>query len=423
MKSVFNGGSCGYSLVVPFRTDYYNAYAGALQRANLLRNCIMWTRRPMPGVPKDKNLLNPPLGLAAYVGAQCLPAYYAEAFRFSLYPLFDRWARTKLMPGDHIISSYAHANESFKWVRQHGGKTFLDGGNSHPDNFWEVLSEEHQRWACPYPPVPRFYYERARRMMEDVDYVLSPSNFVSQSFLDRGFKQNQIIPVIYPVDLTMFSPRIDRGWRMANGSPRQLNLVADGEGSGEGSRVARASEERLPPRPFTIINTGSLSLRKGTPYLLEAFRMIRKQLSDSRLLLTNAVSDSIKPILAKYSDLPIEWAPYLPPSQLAERLRSADLFILPSLEEGLVRTALEAMACGLPVILTPNTGTAQYVQEGVNGSVVPICEADAIAQQALWWREKLGSGYAVPVDNLSAQFSLERLDNMLMSGLAKALSP
>jgi starch synthase len=417
-----DGASPAISLVVPSREDYYIAYAGALQRGGLLRSCVMWTRRPMPGVPTHQNKLIPPLGLVAYLGGRYLSSYYAEAVRFALYPLFDRWARTKLVPGDHIISSYAHANASFKWVRQHGGKTFLDGGNSHPDNFWEVLSEEHRRWACPYPPVPRFYYERARRMMEDVDYVLSPSNFVSQSFLDRGFKQNQIIPVVYPVDLTMFRPRLDGGWQMADGSPRRLNLVADGEGSGEGSRVARASEERRPPRPFTIINTGSLSLRKGTPYLLEAFRMIRKQIPDARLLLTNAVSDSIKPILAKYSDLPIEWAPYLPPSQLAERLRSADLFILPSLDEGLVRTALEAMACGLPVILTPNTGTAQYVEEDVNGSVVPICDADAIVQQALWWREKLGSGYVVPADNLSARFSLERLDKMLISGLANALS-
>jgi starch synthase len=422
MKSDSNSGSWGFSLVVPSREDYYIAYAGVLLCRDLLRSCIMWTRRPMPGVPKDKNLLNPPLGLAAYLGARYLPAFYAEAFRFSLYPLFDRWARTKLLPGNHIISSYAHANASFNWVRQHGGKTFLDGGNSHPDNFWEILSEEHKRWKCPYPPVPRFYYERCRRMMEDVDYVLSPSNFVSQSFLERGFKRKQIIPVVYPVDLRMFRPDFDSEWRMADGSPRRLNLVADGEGSGEGSRVARASEERRPPRPFTIINTGSLSLRKGTPYLLEAFRLIRKEIPDARLLLTDAVSDSIKPILAKYSDLPIEWAPYSPPSQLAARLRSADLFILPSLEEGLVRTALEAMACGLPVILTPNTGTAQYVQEGVNGSVVPICDADAIVQQTLWWREKLGSGYAVPVDNLSAQFSPERLDNMLMSGLVKALS-
>jgi len=177
--------------------------------------------------------------------------------------------------------------------------------------------------------------------------------------------------------------------------------------------VARASEKRRPPRPFTIINTGSLSLRKGTPYLLEAFRMIRKQIPDARLLLTNAVSDSIKPILAKYSELPIEWAPYLPPAQLAERLRSADLFILPSLEEGLVRTALEAMACGLPVILTPNTGAAQYIEEGINGSVVPIHDPKAISAAALKWQEKLASGLTVSPAGISEKLTIAQLEQRL----------
>ncbi len=400
MRSCSNTRAPFLTIVVPYRTDYYSAYASILERAGLLRNCVMWTRRPVPGVPEKQSKLNPALGMAAYCGARLFPSYYAEAFRFALYPLFDLWASTQLVPGDHIISSYAYANESFKLVRRHGGKTFLDGGNSHPDNFWEILSEEHRRWKCPYPPVPKFYYKRCRRMMEDVDYVLSPSDFVSQSFLERGFKPEQIIPVVYPVDLAKFSPRLhDKA--ICNGSSIT---------SGEARR-----------RPFTIINTGSLSLRKGTPYLLEAFRLIRKEMPDARLLLTDAVSDSIKPILTKYSDLPIEWAPYLPPAQLAQRLRSADLFILPSLEEGLVRTALEAMACGLPVILTPNTGTAQYVEDGVNGSIVPIRDVDAIVRQALWWRDKLAAGQTVSVGGLQAQFSSERLEMLLLAGLAEAL--
>lgn len=375
-------------------------------RHGLLRRYLVWNRRGTEGIPQDLTRKLSILGLFAYAGAKILPPYYAESFRFSLYPLYDRWVKSGLRPGDNIISSYAYANESFNWVRRHGGKTFLDGGNSHPDSFWEILSEEHRRWKCPYPPVPRFFYERARRMIKDVDYVLSPSNFVSRSFLDRGFNLEQIIPVVYPVDLRFFRPKDGEG------------RMADARGASNGSGVASNGRRK---RPFTVINTGSLSLRKGTPYLLEAFRMIRKEIPDARLLLTDAVSDSVKLILARYSDLPIEWAPYLPPSQLAERLRSADVFILPSLEEGLVRTALEAMACGLPVILTPNTGTAQYVEEGVNGSVVPICDTTAIVQKVFWWREKLRSGYTIPLGDLPEQFSPEHLEMMLMAGLSKAV--
>jgi glycosyltransferase involved in cell wall biosynthesis len=234
--------------------------------------------------------------------------------------------------------------------------------------------------------VARFYYERARRTVEHADYILSPSTYVRDSFLARGFKPEQILDVIYPVNLSHFTP---------------------------------ASQERPRNRPLTIVNTGSLSLRKGTPYLLEAFRLIRKEVADARLLLTDAVMDSAKPILARYRDLPIEWAPHLSKDKLAERLRSADLFILPSLEEGLVRTAQEAMACGLPVILTPHTGTNDFVTEGVNGTVVPIRDPEAIRDAALTWWDKIQKGYRVPAADVQQKVSFERLEGVFIGHLRR----
>src|SRR5205814_4434298 len=134
------------------------------------------------------------IGLFIYGAARMLSNFQAESFRFRLLPWFDSWVRGQLQPGNHIISSYGYANESFRFVRKHGGKTFIDAGNSHIENFWELLSEEHRRWNSPYPPVSRFWYERSRAMLaEHVDYVLSPSSYVTRSFLERGFKPAQIL--------------------------------------------------------------------------------------------------------------------------------------------------------------------------------------------------------------------------------------
>jgi len=361
-------------------------YARILASQQALRLHPMWTRRGASGVPPDLTRLFPPLGLMAYIGTWTLPPFYSESFRFALYPLYDRWVRSQLQPGDHLISSYGYVNRCFQWSRQHGGKTFLDGGNSHPDQFWTILEDEHRRWKCPYPPIARFQYERGCRTLAHVDYILCPSSYVRRSFLERGFEPSRLLDVIYTTDLSCFAP------------PQQ---------------------ERPRERPLTIINTGMLSLRKGTPYLLEAFRLIRKEVPDARLLLTNAIADSAKPILTRYRDLPIEWFPSLPHDKLARHLRSADLFVLPSLEEGLVRTALEAMACGLPVILTPNTGTNDFVVEGVNGSVVPIRDPEATARAALVWWEKIRAGYRVPVGDLQNQLSYERLEQMLLGHLRR----
>ncbi len=365
--------------------------ARALEGEGLLRFLALGTRRGTAGVPPERTRLNPWLGLATYAAVRTMSPFRAESFRFRLLPWFDRWVLKQLQPGEHILSSYGYANDCFRFVRAHGGKTFVDAGNSHIENFWEVLSEEHRRWKCSYPPVSPFWYERARAMLaEGVDFVLSPSSYVTKSFLARGYKPEQILRNVYPLNLSLFQP---------SASPRPK------------------------ARPLTVINTGSLSLRKGTPYLLEAFRLLHRQHPSARLLLTRSVRNDIAPILARYRDLPIDWAPGLPHAQLAERLRSADVFVLPSLEEGLVRTALEAMACGLQVVLTPNCGADDFVQPGVNGEIVAIRDPQQTAEAILKCWERVQEQQGPPSGDFRAELSFESFSRNFirqLSGLGLA---
>ena len=330
--------------------------ARALAKHGLLRFQALGTRRGAAGVPLENTRLNPAIGLVHYMVARCVAKYPAESFRFRLHPWFDHWVRRQLLPGNHIISSFGYANASFRWVRQHGGKTLLDGGNSHPQNFWAIMEEEHKRWHCAQPPVARHHYERSLAMLPEVDFVLSPSPYVTRSFLERGFKPGQILRNVYPVNLAHFSPARE---------PRPLNA------------------------PLRIICSGSPSLRKGTPYLLAAFRLVLKKISNARLLLSSYVHESVQPMLRDYADLPIDWSPILPHAQLAERLRSADIYVLPSLEEGLARTTLEALACGLPVIITENSGGGEFVKDGRSGDLVPIRDPEAIAEAIFKWADKI----------------------------------
>jgi starch synthase len=333
--------------------------ARALGQIGRLRFIALGTRRGTAGVPPEQTRLNPWIGLKAFLAAKILSRFAAESFRFGLLPEFDRWVCRQLTPGDHIISSYGYANECFKFIRAHGGKTFVDAGNSHIENFWETLTQEHRRWNCPTPPAAPHWIARAKEMLAGhTDYVLSPSSYVTNSFLARGFKPEQILKNVYPVNLSLFTLRT-------------------------GSRPQN--------QPLTVISTGSLSLRKGTPYLLEAFRIVQKSIPKARLLLTRLVEDSVKGIVPKYADLNIEWSPSLPHPELAERLRNADIFILPSLEDGFARTVTEALACGLPVVTTPNTGASDLIVPGKNGEVVPIRNASALAEAILKWADRVRS--------------------------------
>ncbi len=357
--------------------------ARALHQQGALRFIALGTRRGTAGVPPKYTRLNPLIGLASYAG-NSLWRSRGEAWNCALFPWFDRWVRRQLRPGDHVISSYGYANNSFAFARANGGKTFLDGGNSHFENYWQLISEEHARWGCALPPFPRSWYERGRAMLKDVDFVLSPSSHVTRTFLERGFKPEQILRNVYPVNLECFRP---------------------------------ATQPRPKDRPLTIICTGAPSLRKGTPYLLEAFRQIRRTHPAARLLLTGPPHPSLAGVLGRFDDLPIEWSPSRPHAQLAERLRSADIFVLPSLEEGLARTACEALACGLPVVLTPNAGANDFVRPGTTGEIVPIRDAPAIVEAVLKCFERLLVHGPPPDSNLRERLSVTAFEREFIGQL------
>ncbi|MEN6584965.1 MAG: glycosyltransferase, partial [Sulfuricella sp.] len=110
----------------------------------------------------------------------------------------------------------------------------------------------------------------------------------------------------------------------------------------------------------------------------EAFRD-----ADTRLMLIGGFYGSSVPF-EPYRHL-FEHVPHLPRADLAERYRQSDVFVFPSLVEGLGLVVLEAMASGLPVITTPN-GPGDLVRDGIDGFVVPPRDVDALIDRLQYLR-------------------------------------
>lgn len=309
-----------------------------------LQGHYLGTRRGAGGIPEELSHRFPLIGLISYAVTKTF-TNYGETAKVATFPLFDAWAKRQIPEGTHVFSSYGYAVECFLKARNSGAMTFLDGGNSHFAHYWKIVSEEHARWKCDLPPFPKQWHERGLRSIELTDWVFSPSSYVTRSFIEQGFPSERILHLPYPVDLSNFSP------------DSTINLTNS---------------------PLRVVCTGAVTLRKGFPYLLEAMRLIRKE-RDAILMLTDSIHPSMKSILAQYSDIPIEWAPMLPHDKLANRLKSAHVFALLSIEEGLARTALEAIACGVPSVLTPNTGASDFIEPGINGEIVPIRDPESAA--------------------------------------------
>lgn len=374
-----------FIVAAPERINYYEDYARVLAKMNSLYGYFVGTRRGSKGIPGELTYLNPLFGLWINGTRRKLPGYVAEWLRAASHPLFDRWVGIDVKPGTHVLSSYGYATHCFKKARANGGKTFLDAGNSHPENFWDVVSEEHRRWKVRRPPYPPIWNRQGREMVKHSDYVLCPSHYVAESFLSRGFTQEQIFHIPYSVNLDWFKP----------------------------------DDSELPPTsPIRIVCSGSISLRKGFPYLLEAVRLVRKE-QDAVLVLINQVESSMEDIMPRYADVPIEWHEPKSRPELAKHLKGCHVFAMLSLEEGFARSAAEALACGLPAVLTFNTGSADCIRPGINGEVVPIRDPQAAADAILNCHRRLLENGRPDVGDIHDYLSFERFESRFISNLRR----
>jgi glycosyltransferase involved in cell wall biosynthesis len=364
-----------------------DSFARALENHGLLDFYALGTRRGTKGVPPEHTRLQPIFGLLNYMAAMTLPVYQSESFRFRLFGLFDRWTQTLLKPGQHFFTGYAFASGAMRRVRQDGGMAFLDAWTSHPEEFWSLLTEEQQRWGSRYLPVSHYYQDRTVESVAAADYICTSSTFVRQSFLKRGFDSQRLLFCPYPVDLSEYRP---------------------------------ASESRPANRPFTILHVGGLSLRKGTPYLLEAFRLIRKEVPNAVLRVKRHLRNDVVDILRRNADLPIEWSGLLSLTEHVRRYQTSDLLLFPSVEDGFAFVVAEALACGLPVVTTPNTGASDLIRPGENGEVVPIRDPQALAQAALKWWARIRAGERLGrSDELKERLSFRKFEETFIGHLAR----
>jgi len=126
-----------------------------------------------------------------------------------------------------------------------------------------------------------------------------------------------------------------------------------------------------------VVFVGSLGQRKGLSYLLRATQLLGQSV-ELTLLGRKSVSNC-RPLEAAVRTH--RWIPSLPHQEVLRTMREHDVLVLPSLFEGFGLVILEAMAQGVPVITTPHSAGPDLINEGVDGFIVPIRSAEAIAEK------------------------------------------
>jgi glycosyltransferase involved in cell wall biosynthesis len=165
-----------------------------------------------------------------------------------------------------------------------------------------------------------------------------------------------------------------------------------------GDKLAARSTLGIPLDKPLIVSVGHQVRRKRHHLLMEAFAGIRRDRPSALLAIIGAESfetDYPARLRKQVHDLGltdcVRFAGNIPPSQLAQWLRAADVFALATAREGCCNAVLEALATGVPVVTTPAGDKAFFVKEGLDGYLVPIDDAAALrvgidhALQARGW--------------------------------------
>jgi alpha-maltose-1-phosphate synthase len=256
-----------------------------------------------------------------------------------------RWVARRVGGCDVLHAMAGTGLEAGRRLRAEGRPWICDRASTHIRTQQAILEAEHARWGAERPYFSAEGTDRAEAEYDTADAIVVPSEFVRRSFLERGFSPSRIVKCAYGVDLRHFQPQ-------------------------------PSSEAR---QRLRIVFLGTASIRKGIGYLLEAARPLVRQGAVETWLIGPRHPQAL-PVLARHAGEFSAFGPF-PRAELSRWLSRCDVLVLPSVEEGLAYVMAQAMACGIPVIATPNTGAEDLFTDGVEGFIVPPRSPESIRER------------------------------------------
>jgi glycosyltransferase involved in cell wall biosynthesis/GT2 family glycosyltransferase len=179
-------------------------------------------------------------------------------------------------------------------------------------------------------------------------------------------------------------------------------------------------ELKIDPNSPIVGMVGSIEERKGIKYLIEAASLVKKEIPDVNFVFVGAPLPGNKGYQGKMEKLAEDLGlkdtvKFVGQKEnVLDYLSAFDIFVLPSLWEGMSRVILEAMACGKPVIATSVGGTPEIIESGKSGILVPPENSSALLKviiEALEDKEKLNSLAQAGKKRIEEDFSIEKCTN------------
>lgn len=221
------------------------------------------------------------------------------------------------------VRSGAGAGGAIKAAKRAGMRVITDHSIAHPAFLGHALAPEdisgQTAWMSPDDP----FWAQVLEDCHAADMLLVNSDFVKMTFVDQGYPQEKIA-VAY------------------------LGVRED--------FLALKTDYAIGDRPLELLFTGQFGLRKGAGYLVRALEELAADGIDFRLTALGDAREAASFVARSAIADRISMPGFVPQDELKSYLASADMYVFPSLAEGCASSAMEALAAGLPVIATAESG-------------------------------------------------------------------
>ncbi len=279
-------------------------------------------------------------GLLKYTPLRFSPSWKS----YLINDFFDRAVAKRLREPHRQFMGFAGKSlRSFDRAEEIGFSALeLVVPNSHVENVYRLHERAARDTGIKDTWLNKAQLRKTLREYETADVIYTHSVYTEQSLVEYGVPEEKLQRTYLPVN-QRFEP------------PNQR--VDDGK--------------------FRIVYVGRLDATKGIPLLIEAFEQVT--IPGKELHLMGGWSTrAMRKLMEEYMrDERITVGPGDP----LPLLQKADVFVHPTYEDGFGYAPMEALACGVPVVVTEDTGMKEYVKEGWNGFVVPTGSVGVLVEK------------------------------------------
>jgi glycosyltransferase involved in cell wall biosynthesis len=315
-------------------------------------------------------------------------AHFAD--RIKVCDFVDKRIAMKIKDQGNLIVAESHiAKNIFEKGKSYGLTRILDRTNSHISHQSEVISREYDEcgikdvvYNCPK------LIEKALQEYDLASYITVLSTYTKKTFIDNGVPEHKLLLINSGIDTEIFSTR-----------PILKN-----------------------DKKFRVIFSGGLVLKKGVHKLVQAFDELN--LPNSELLLIGPLFDEVAPSLAKIKT-DIKVLPLMSQAELAIKYSTGSIFVIPSLEEGLPKVMLEAMACGLVVIASKAAGAEDVIDDKVDGFILEDNSIDDLKKAMIYAYEnpdEIEYMSELAVQKIGKKFTLDEYRSRWVNVIAGTLN-